>query len=217
MACTSPTHSPNPEVPANNTGGCSCEVRPRRCSETTAPWSQTERTGWNSPRPATFETEELVGGVGKRQAHRQRVEGVATVADIRERDPRSEDVAHGDLRRESQPSDVVDRIDHQYAADDAVCGGHESWRPVATATPAPGNPRPTHEAVGVERHHADRRNAPERSGHRGPAEHGHERVEGGIITERCPPMHDGGRGSCHIDDDIEGGTAEVDQLWHPTS
>ena len=46
---------------------CSCEVRPRRCSETTAPWSHRERAGWNSRahRPSKRSSSSAASGNGR--------------------------------------------------------------------------------------------------------------------------------------------------------
>ena len=65
--CTSPIHSPKPDDPANNSGTCSCDVRPRRCSDTSAPWVHVVRAGWNSraQRPSNRSSSSAESGSGR--------------------------------------------------------------------------------------------------------------------------------------------------------
>ena len=65
---TSPRHSPKPAVPANSSGGCSCDVRPRRFSLVNAPWPHATRIGCSSRVHRPRERAQLVGvrGHGER-------------------------------------------------------------------------------------------------------------------------------------------------------
>jgi hypothetical protein len=163
------------------------------------------------PGPATVEPEEFVGRVGQRQGHRQGVERVTAVADVGDRRTNVHDVGDGDLGGQGQTGDAVERVDGEGVAGDAVFGRHEPWRPTASTTAPPDQTGTADEAVGVQRHDADRRDRAERPGDGGSAERCVEPAEIRVVAEWHAPVEEGRGRRGDVDDDIERRAAEMDE------
>ena len=79
---TSPRCSPKPAVPAHNSGGSSCDVRPRRFSARNDASSKARRRGWSSRHQRPCRVSSSATWAGQRQRQRQVVEPVVVVTGV---------------------------------------------------------------------------------------------------------------------------------------
>ena len=119
---TSPCHSPNPAVPANSSGGCSCDVRPRQFSASTAPLGHDCRRGWNSRacRPWNVNRSPACSGSGSVTLSPSSMyrSSPSFVSDR----PHHQHGAELERGGEPQSGDGIDRLDDEPAVGELVTG-----------------------------------------------------------------------------------------------
>ncbi len=151
-----PDHSPNPVVPANSSGGLSCDVRPRRFSLVNVPLLHATRIGLQLACPPPAERAQLVGVLrnGERDGEGTEVERLGAGVGQLERDRQHLVELERDVER--QFGDVVDGAHGEAFALVCVRLGPEPGRPVTSAGAGPDQPGPAGVARSVLGHDRQR-------------------------------------------------------------